>query len=136
MVGTTPPEPLSGAGAFRWTGQRAQLEWPVSGEWLVLRFWAPHPDIAARPVHLTITTACGVVFDEDLRTPEVVSLALHLPPGLPRVAAAFEVSHTWQPLTSGASGDTRRLGVGVAANFTANQDGLANYRHDLATCKA
>jgi hypothetical protein len=136
MVGTTPPEPLSGRGDFRWTGRTARLEWPVTGEWLVLRFWAPHPDIVARPVHVTISTACEVVFDTDLHSSDPVSLALHLPPGLSRVAASLEVSHTWQPITSGASGDTRRLGVGLAANFTANQDGIANYRRDLAACEA
>jgi hypothetical protein len=134
MVGTTPPEPLSGSGAFRWTGRTAYFEWPVTAQWLVLRFWAPHPDITARPVHVAITTVCGVVFDADLRSPEAVSLALRLPQGLSRVGASFEVSHTWQPLRSGASGDTRRLGVGVAANFTRDAEGLASVRRDLGSC--
>ena len=136
VVGTTPLEPLAGGGVFRWMADSARFEWPVAGEWLVLRFWAPHPDIGARPVHVTIRTMCGVVFDADLRSHEVVSLGLHLPAGLTRVAVSFEVSHTWRPITSGASGDTRRLGLGVAAHFSANQDGLANSRYDLASCKA
>jgi hypothetical protein len=124
---------MSGSSAFRWTGRTAYFEWPVTAQWLVLRFWAPHPDLTARPVHVAITTVCGVVFDEDLRSPETVSLALRLPQGLSRVGASFEVSHTWQPSSSGASGDTRRLGVGVAANF-ALEVGLANARRDLAAC--
>ena len=133
IVGTTPPEKVSGSSAFRWTGRTAYFEWPVTAQWLVLRFWAPHPDLAARPVHVAITTVCGVVFDADLRSPETFSLALRLPHGLSRVGASFEVSHTWQPSSSGASGDTRRLGVGVAANF-ALEVGLANARRDLAAC--
>jgi hypothetical protein len=133
IVGTTPPEKMSGSSAFRWTGRTAYFEWPVTAQWLVLRFWAPHPDLTARPVHVAITTVCGVVFDADLRSPETVGLALRLPQGLSRVGALIEVSHTWQPSSSGASGDTRRLGVGVAANF-ALEVGLANARRDLAAC--
>jgi hypothetical protein len=135
MVGTNRPEPMSGGGVFRWMGDAARFEWPVAGEWLVLRFWAPHPDIGARPVHVAITTMCGVVFDADLRSPERVTLGLHLPAGLSRVAVSFEVSHTWRPITSGVSDDTRRLGLGVAANFTSNYYGLATSRYNMASCK-
>jgi hypothetical protein len=134
IVGTTRPEKPFGARAFRWTGRTASFEWPVTAQWLVLRFWAPHPDVAARPVHVAITTACGVVFDGDLHNPEVVSLALRLPRDLSRIGASFDVSHTWQPSSSGNSSDTRELGVGVSANFTW-YEGHVKVTHDLSACR-
>jgi len=63
-----------------------------------------------------------------------IGLVLYLPPGIARFGASVAVSRVWQPIASGASADTRRLGVGLASNFTRSQDGLANYRTDLSGC--
>jgi hypothetical protein len=48
--GVTAPEGLSEFGDFRWVSGRAVAVWPIAGPWLQLTLWAPHADVATRPV--------------------------------------------------------------------------------------
>jgi hypothetical protein len=115
VAGAYPPEPLPNANEFRWTGQDARFVWPARTRWLVVRFWAHHPDIATKPVTVTVTTPCGVLFDEALTTPTPVSLGITLPEGQPALTASLHVSRTWRPSGQGGD-DDRDLGVGIVAD--------------------
>ena len=85
--------------------------------WVVVRFWASHPDIAARPVHVRLTSPCGVIFDEDLTSTESMSVGLALPEGQRTLDASLHVSRTWKPSDAGEA-DERELGVGIVADFS------------------
>jgi hypothetical protein len=117
LRGAHAPEPLPGANEFHWTRQDAHLFWAVKTRWMVIRFWASHPDIAARPVHVTLTSPCGVLFDEDLTSPESMSLGMALPEGRKTMEATVHVSRTWKPSDVGEA-DDRELGVGIVADFS------------------
>jgi hypothetical protein len=117
VIGAYPPEPLPGANEFRWTGQDARFSWAVKTRWMAIRFWANHPDIAARPVHVRLTSPCGVLFDEDLTSDTSMSLGLVLPEGQHTLEATVHVSRTWSPADAGEA-DERRLGVGIVADFS------------------
>ena len=77
---------------------------------MAIRFWAYHPDIASRPVHVTLTSPCGVLFDEDLTSDKSMSLGMVLPEGQRTLDATVRVSRTWSPADAGEA-DTRQLGV-------------------------
>jgi hypothetical protein len=81
---------------------------------MAVRFWAHHPDVAARPVHVTLTSPCGVLFDEDLSSDTSMSLGMALPEGQRTLEATLRVSRTWTP----GEGDDRQLGVGIVADFS------------------
>jgi hypothetical protein len=114
IIGAYPPEPLPKANEFRWTGQEARFIWAVKSRFMAIRFWAHHPDIAARPVHVTLTSPCGVLFDEDLGSDTSMSVGMALPEGQRTLEATVRVSRTWTP----GEGDERRLGVGIVADFS------------------
>jgi hypothetical protein len=117
IVGTYPPERLEQqAGEFRWTRQDAHFVWPATTRWLLIRVWAHHPDIASRPVRATLSTRCGPLLDEMLRTPEPVTIGIPLPEGETAVEADLHVSRTWRPASYGEA-DRRDLGVGITARF-------------------
>jgi hypothetical protein len=114
IVGAYPPEPLPVANEFRWTSREARFIWAVKSPFMAIRFWAHHPDIAARPVHVTLTSPCGVLFDEDLTSDTSMSVGMALPEGQRTLEATVRVSRTWMP----GQGDERQLGVGIVADFS------------------
>lgn len=116
VVGAQPPEPYDGATPFRWTGAHAHFSIPAETPWLVLRLWALHPDITARPVQVTVSTDCGVLWEETLRTTSPASEGVLLPAAASRVDLTVTVSRTWRPSDYGEP-DTRKLGVGVVTEF-------------------
>jgi hypothetical protein len=119
VAGAYPPEPLPGSNEFRWTGQDTRFVWPAKTRWLVVRFWAHHPDIATSPVHVTLTSPCAVLFDEALTTTASVSLGITLPEGQAILTASLHVSRTWRPSDFGGD-DTRELGVGIVADVVSD----------------
>ena len=84
---------------------------------MAIRFWAHHPDIAARPVHVTLTSPCGVLFDEDLTSDRSMSLGMALPEGQ-RTLEASVASQERGPRPTPARPMTRQLGVGIVADFS------------------
>ncbi len=116
VSGAYDAERAPGVGEFRWTGARARFIWRADTRLLRIELWAQHPDLAQRPVRITVATPCQILFDESLATTAEAHLGLELPDGLSAVDAAVRVSRTWQPSALGGQ-DTRRLGVGVAARF-------------------
>ncbi len=117
VVGAYPREPLPGTSQFQWTGQESRFFWAAKTPYMAIRFWASHPDIAAQPVHVTVTSPCGVLFDEDLTSDTSMSLGLVVPEGRRTLEADVRVSRTWSPADAGEA-DHRRLGVGIVADFS------------------
>jgi len=117
VVGAYAPEPLPQANVFQWTRQDARFIWSARDRFMVVRFWAPHPDIASKPVHVRLTSRCGILFDEDLTSPESMSLGMALPEGQRTLEASLHVSRTWSPAEAGEA-DARTLGVGIVADFS------------------
>jgi O-Antigen ligase len=117
VVGAYASEPLPVANEFRWTRQDARFFWAAKTRWMVVRFWAHHPDIASQPVHVTLTSPCGVLFDEDLTSVDSMSLGMALPEGQKTLEASLHVSRTWRPSDAGDA-DARELGVGIVADFS------------------
>jgi hypothetical protein len=117
VVGAYPPEPLPKGNEFRWTGQEAHFVWATKTRFMAIRFWASHPDIASRPVHVTVSSPCGLLFDEDLSSDTSMSLGMALPEDQRTLEATVRVSRTWSPADAGEP-DTRRLGVGIVADFS------------------
>jgi hypothetical protein len=120
VQGAYAPEPAPGGGQFRWTDEEARLLLPARTPWLVVRLWAHHPDIAEHPVEVTLSGPCGVVFKQPLQSTTPIALGISLPTGLETVDAAIKVSRTWRPSEQG-SGDPRRLGIAVGAEFVADR---------------
>jgi hypothetical protein len=114
IIGAYPAEPLPGANEFRWTTKEARFIWAVKSRFMAVRFWAHHPDVAAQPVHVTLTSPCGVLFDEDLSSDTSMSVGMALPEGQRTLEATLRVSRTWTP----GGGDDRQLGVGIVADFS------------------
>jgi hypothetical protein len=117
VAGAYQPEPQpDGPGEFRWTDDESRFVMPAESRWLVVRLWASHPDIQALPVEVRLSTPCGVLWNEPLRTVDPVTLGVVLPPALGSVDTTVDVSRTWQPSAFG-SDDERRLGVGISMSF-------------------
>ena len=114
-AGTYPPEIADGV-RFRWTSGNARFVWPATTRWMVVRVWAQHPDIAARPVHITLTTNCGVLVNEEFTSAMPLSLGVVLPEQHDALEAHLQVSRTWRPSDHG-SNDERRLGAAIVAEF-------------------
>jgi O-antigen ligase/polysaccharide polymerase Wzy-like membrane protein len=117
-AGTYPPEVADGV-RFRWTSGNARFVWPATTRWLVVRVWAQHPDIASRPVRITLTTNCGVIVDEEFTSAMPLSLGVALPEQHDALEAHLKVSRTWRPSDYG-SNDERRLGAAIVAEFVAD----------------
>jgi hypothetical protein len=117
VTGAYPPEPLPEGNEFRWTGREAHFIWAAKSRFMAIRLWAHHPDIASRPVHVTVTSPCGVLFDEDLTSDKSVSLGMALPDGQRTLDAIVRVSRTWSPVDAGVP-DSRQLGVGIVADYS------------------
>ena len=137
VIGVYPAEPLPYSNEFHWTRQDARFFWAAKTRWMVVRFWAHHPDIASRPVHVTLTSPCGVLFDEDLTSPESMSLGMALPEGQRTLEASLHISRTWKPSDAGDA-DERELGVGIVADFSPDPAVATSQlrRVDLAGCGA
>jgi hypothetical protein len=121
VVGAYPPEQLPDSGQFRWTRGEARFSWPAKTRWLVLRAWAEHPDIARRPVRLTIDTPCGMLLDRTLSNAAPVNLGIELPDGQDTLQAVVRVSRTWQPSAFGDV-DRRQLGAAVVSDFVSSRE--------------
>lgn len=121
VQGAYAPEPMEGGGHFRWTDDEARLVLPARTSWLVVRLWAHHPDIGERPVEVTLSAPCGVVFHHALGTPRPITIGILLPVGLDTVDATVRVSRTWRPADVGAE-DPRTLGAAVATAFVDDPD--------------
>jgi hypothetical protein len=120
VIGAYPTEPLPEGNEFRWTGREARFIWAARTRYMAIRFWAHHPDIASKPVHVTVTSPCGLLFDEDLASDASMSLGMALPEGQRTLEATVRVSRTWSPSDAGEP-DDRRLGVGIVADFSKDQ---------------
>ena len=120
VIGAYPTEPLPEGNEFRWTGREARFIWAAKTRFMAIRFWAHHPDIASKPVHVTVTSPCGLLFDEDLASDASMSLGMALPEGQRTLEATVRVSRTWSPSDAGEP-DDRRLGVGIVADFSKDQ---------------
>jgi hypothetical protein len=125
VVGAYPPEPLPEGNEFRWTGREARFIWAAKSRYMAIRLWAHHPDIASRPVHVTVISPCGLIFDEDLTSDASMSIGMVLPEGQRTLEATVRVSRTWSPADAGEP-DERQLGVGIVADFSTDQAFAAN----------
>jgi len=114
-AGTYPPEVADGV-RFRWTSGDARFVWPAKTRWLIVRVWAQHPDIAARPVRITLTTNCGVLVNEEFASNMPLNLGVTFPDQQEAIEAHLHVSRTWRPSDHG-SNDERRLGAAIVAEF-------------------
>lgn len=120
VIGAYPTEPLPEGNEFRWTGREARFIWAAKTRYMAIRLWAHHPDIASKPVHVTVTSPCGLLFDEDLTSDASMSLGMALPEDQRTFEATVRVSRTWSPSDAGEP-DHRRLGVGIVADFSKDQ---------------
>jgi hypothetical protein len=70
--GVTATEGLSEFGDFRWVSARAVAVWPISGPWLQLTVWAPHTDVATRPVSYRVLLDCRDIITREVgdRSPQ------------------------------------------------------------------
>jgi len=128
-VGTYVPESLPDSGQFRWTRDDARFITPARTRWLVVRLWANHPDIARKPVRITLSAPCGAAFEETVRTSDAISVGIELPEAQREVDARLHVSRTWKPSRHGGT-DTRELGAGVVLDFVdTREQALAQMRH-------
>jgi hypothetical protein len=125
VVGAYPPEPLPEGNEFRWTGRETRFIWAAKSRYMAIRLWAHHPDIASRPVHVTVTSSCGLIFDEDLTSDASMSIGMVLPEGQRTLEATVRVSRTWSPADAGQP-DDRQLGVGIVADFSMDPAFAAN----------
>ena len=125
VVGAYPPEPLPEGNEFRWTGRETRFIWAAKSRYMAIRLWAHHPDIASRPVHVTVTSSCGLIFDEDLASDASMSIGMVLPEGQRTLEATVRVSRTWSPADAGEP-DDRQLGVGIVADFSTDPAFAAN----------
>ncbi|HEV8319787.1 MAG TPA: O-antigen ligase family protein [Vicinamibacterales bacterium] len=129
VVGTYVPESLPDSGQFRWTRDDARFITPARTRWLVVRLWANHPDIARKPVRITLSAPCGAAFEETVRTSDTISVGIELPEAQREVDARLHVSRTWKPSRHGGT-DTRELGAGVVLDFVdTREQALAQMRH-------
>jgi hypothetical protein len=120
VTGAYPPEEGPG-GDFWWTREEAHFYWPVHERYLWATLGARHPDIAQQAVHLTVSTPCTTLIDQDLSSPAPVTLGLEIPPGQATLHLIVKVSRTWQPSAVGGQ-DDRHLGVTVGLIPTNNSD--------------
>ena len=120
------PEQHPVVGSFRWTRKRAVTVLPVREPRLRLRMFVHHPDVAQRPVRVTVWVDDRRVLDVAFRDRQVHTWDIPLPTDRPRVALTVRVSRTWRPADYGAS-DRRELGVGLAVG-PRNQRGTGETR--------
>ena len=115
-LGAYAPEPLAGSTLFRWTSGEARFTWTGPTRWMMLRLWVQHPDAASTPVHVTLSTPCQTLVNEEFRSSSPISVGIELPESAGTLEATLRSSRTWQPAPEG-HGDSRRLGAAVVAEF-------------------
>lgn len=124
VAGAYPEETDDELGRFRWTRRSALFVRRATSRWLALRLWASHPDIAERPVHVRLSTPCGLAFERELRETAPANVLVELPDGLRVAEWRVEVSRTWRPADHGLA-DRRNLGIAILTDFLgAPQDGF------------
>ena len=127
VTGTYGPEE-GPSGEFRWTGEEANFYWPVTDRFVILRLGAQHPDLAQRPVQLTVSTPCGTILDTPISSPDLVTLGLQLPDGARMVHWTVKVSRTFRPSDFGGE-DRRKLGATVSMDFSDSSDRFREQKH-------
>ena len=134
VTGTYGPE-TGPAGEFRWTRERADFYWPVTGRFVLLRIAAPHPDVASRPVQLTVSTPCSTLLRTTLSSPDPITIGMEVPEGQRTVHWTVTVSRTFRPSDFDGN-DRRTLGSTVSADFTDSSESYRNQQHALrvASC--
>ena len=95
--GLTPPEGLSEFGEFRWAGARAVSVLPTAGPWLQLTIWAPHSDVATRPVSYTVSLNERPVIVREARDRDPQTYYLQMPRDHRFVMLEFDASRELQP---------------------------------------
>jgi hypothetical protein len=127
VTGTYTPED-GPSGEFRWTRREANFYWPVTEPYVILHLAAPHPDVAQRPVQLTVSTPCATLLDTPISSSDAVTLGLQVADKRSMVHWTVRVSRTFQPLAFGGA-DTRELGATVAMEFTASAERFRQQQH-------
>ena len=107
--GLTPPEGLSELGEFRWAARRTVAVLPIQAPWLQLTIWAPHSDVATRPVTYSVVLDGREVIAQTVSDREPRTFYLQMPDGV-RVALielhasrdaqpdrALQLATTWRP---------------------------------------
>lgn len=77
--GLSPSEGLSEFGELRWSAGRALEVLRVGNRWLRITVWAPHPDIASRPVTLNVAVNDRRVVTYTLNTSQPVTYYVATP---------------------------------------------------------
>jgi SAM-dependent methyltransferase len=97
---------------FRWMQKAAVIHLQVSAATLVgVHAQAHHPDLAARPVHVTLRLA-GYEVSSVIHDHRWQDLEFRLPgPVTGPVRVELEVDRDWSPADATGSGDRRRLGI-------------------------
>lgn len=108
---------------FRWTGRTAGLVLDRLGDRVVFPVLASHPDIADRPVRLTVFLADrrfrkGAVLGETrLGSRDWTEIAIPLEAAGDRIPLIFEIARTWVPRAATGVPDPRILGIGLGREW-------------------
>lgn len=97
---------------FRWTRKYAVEVPETSARWMRVAIGGGPPDVATRPVRVTVKRNGERVIDYMLNQSGGHTWWLQLPQGPPRVMIEIEVDRTWSPADYGSQ-DSRQLGVAV-----------------------
>jgi hypothetical protein len=95
--GLTPSEGLSEFGEFRWASARAVSVQPTAGPWLQLTIWAPHSDVATRPVRYAVSLNGRDVITREARDRDPQTYYLQMPRDERFVMIEFHASRDAQP---------------------------------------
>jgi hypothetical protein len=106
--------------AFRWTSAHAVLTvvapatpGKTESRYLPVTFWANHPDLSDRPLHVRIRINGRVDIDEMITDSRPVTRYFKLAPDERGVMIETWVDRTWRPAEAGER-DGRELGVALA----------------------
>ena len=107
--------------SYRWTGQQAVVTTvvppPAEGQsgvrYLPITFWAHHPDLASRPLHVKVWLRGRLAIDATVADSRPVTYYLRLAPQEHGVAIETWVDRTWRPSDAGEP-DSRTLGIALA----------------------
>ena len=95
--GVTAPEGLSEFGDFRWVSGRAVAVWPIAGPWLQLTLWAPHADVATRPVGYRVLVDGGEVITREVSDRSPQTYYVQAPRGERWLMLEVRASHEMNP---------------------------------------
>jgi hypothetical protein len=127
VTGTYSPEEGQD-GEFRWTRGVANFYWPIVDRYILLKLAVPQPDVAQRPVQLTVSSPCGPLIDVPVTSPEPVTLGIEMPQGQKMVHLTVAVSRTFRPSDFGGE-DTRRLGAIAGWEFSDSAEKAREQQH-------